>query len=38
MLLLGSWNRKKGSKMAVAKRQRQEKPAKTEQKEIHGPE
>ena len=34
--VLGSYNRKKESKMAVAKRQRKEKPAKMEKKKIWG--
>ena len=38
MVLLGISNRKKESKMAVAKRQRKEKPVKMEQKKIQGPE
>ena len=36
--MLGSQNRKKESKMVVAKRQRKEKPAKMKQKKIQGPE
>ena len=36
--MLGRWNRKKESKMAVAKRQGREKPAKIEQKKVRGPE
>ena len=35
--LLGSYNRKKESRMAVAKRQRREKPTKTEQSKVRGP-
>ena len=35
-LVLGSQNRKKESKMAVAKRQGREKPAKIEQKKVKG--
>ena len=36
--MLGRWNRKKESKMAVAKRQGREKPAKMKQKKVRGPE
>ena len=36
--LLGSLNRKRESKMAVAKRQRREKPAKIEPRMVQGPE
>ena len=32
--MLGSWNRKKESKMAVAKRRRREKPTKIEQRMV----
>ena len=36
--LLGSSNRKNESRMAVAKRQRREKPVKIEQRKVRGPE
>ena len=36
--LLGSYNRKRESRMAVAKRQEREKPAKIEQRKFQGPE
>ena len=34
--MLGSWNRKKESRMVVAKRQRREKPTKIDQRKIRG--
>ena len=36
--MIGSQNRKKESKMVVAKRQRREKPVKIEQRKVQGPE
>ena len=36
--LLGSWNGKQESRIAVAKRQGREKPAKIEQRKVRGPE
>ena len=38
VVLLGSLNREKESKMVVAKRQGREKPGKIEQKKVRGPE
>ena len=36
--MISSYNRKKESKMVVAKRQRREKPVKIEQRKVQGPE
>ena len=38
LVMLGSYNRKKESRMAVAKRQGREKPVKIEQRKVQGPE